>query len=353
MKILRLLLIFIPISIIAHFIGINPVIVFFLSALGIVPLAGLMGEATEEIAHFTGPKLGGFLNATFGNATELIISFFALKSGLFEVVKSSIAGSVIGNILLVLGASMLAGGLKHKNQKFNKKVIEVSSSMLLFAVIGLTIPAIFTHTVDKSLLNTRYEGLSIFVAVVMFIIYILSLVFSFFTHKDIYAVEQNECDEKEEECKKAWSLKKSILVLAVATVLIAIESELLVSGVEPLTKSLGLSEFFVGIIIIPIIGNAAEHSTAVTMAMKNKMDVAVEIALGSSLQIILFVAPILIFLSLLFIPMSIIFSPFELVALIVAVLIGNRVASDGESNWLEGVQLLAVYLIIAAAFFIV
>ncbi|MGL4875667.1 MAG: calcium/proton exchanger [Clostridium sp.] len=353
MKILRLLLIFIPVSIGAHFIGINPTIVFFLSALGIVPLAGLMGEATEGIAHFTGPKLGGFLNATFGNATELIISFFALKSGLFEVVKSSIAGSVIGNILLVLGASMLAGGLKHKNQKFNKKVIEVSSSMLLFAVIGLTIPAIFTHTVDQSLLNTRYEGLSIFVAIIMFIIYILSLVFSFFTHKDIYAVEATKCDKEEKECEKTWSMKKSILVLAVATILIAIESELLVSGVEPLTKSLGLSEFFVGIIIIPIIGNAAEHSTAVTMAMKNKMDVAVEIALGSSLQIILFVAPVLVFLSLLFTPMSIIFNPFELVALIVAVLIGNRVSSDGESNWLEGVQLLAVYLIIAAAFFIV
>lgn len=346
MKILKYLLIFIPISIIGEFMHLPPTVMFVLAALSIIPLAGLMGEATEEISFYTGPKIGGFLNATFGNATELIISFFALKAGLFEVVKASIAGSVIGNILLVLGASMLFGGLKHKNQTFNKKVIEVSSSMLLFAVIGLCIPAIFTHTIDPKLLNTRYEGLSIVVAIIMFAIYILSLVFSFFTHKDIYSIDH------EEEGSAKWSLKKSIIILAIATILIAIESEFLVSGVDSITATLGLSEFFVGIILIPIIGNAAEHSTAIVMAMKNKMDVSVEIAVGSSLQIILFVAPVLIFLSLLFTPMSIVFNQFELVSLIVSVLIVNRVASDGESNWLEGVQLLSVYLIIAAGFLI-
>ncbi|MCR1849038.1 calcium/proton exchanger [Paeniclostridium sordellii] len=346
MKILKYLLIFIPISIIGEFMHLPPTVMFVLADLSIIPLAGLMGEATEEISFYTGPKIGGFLNATFGNATELIISFFALKAGLFDVVKASIAGSVIGNILLVLGASMLFGGLKHKNQTFNKKVIEVSSSMLLFAVIGLCIPAIFTHTIDPKLLNTRYEGLSIVVAIIMFAIYILSLVFSFFTHKDIYSIEH------EEEVSAKWSLKKSIIILAIATILIAIESEFLVSGVDSITATLGLSEFFVGIILIPIIGNAAEHSTAIVMAMKNKMDVSVEIAVGSSLQIILFVAPVLIFLSLLFTPMSIVFNQFELVSLIVSVLIVNRVASDGESNWLEGVQLLSVYLIIAAGFFI-
>ncbi|WP_460422038.1 calcium/proton exchanger [Paraclostridium sordellii] len=346
MKILKYLLVFIPISIIGEFMHLPPTVMFVLAALSIIPLAGLMGEATEEISFYTGPKIGGFLNATFGNATELIISFFALKAGLFDVVKASIAGSVIGNILLVLGASMLFGGLKHKNQSFNKKVIEVSSSMLLFAVIGLCIPAIFTHTIDPKLLNTRYEGLSIVVAIIMFAIYILSLVFSFFTHKDIYSIEH------EEEGSAKWSLKKSIIILAIATILIAIESEFLVSGVDSITATLGLSEFFVGIILIPIIGNAAEHSTAIVMAMKNKMDVSVEIAVGSSLQIILFVAPVLIFLSLLFTPMSIVFNQFELVSLIVSVLIVNRVASDGESNWLEGVQLLSVYLIIAAGFFI-
>lgn len=346
MKILKYLLIFIPISIIGEFIHLQPTVMFVLAALSIIPLAGIMGEATEEISFYTGPKIGGFLNATFGNATELIISFFALKAGLFDVVKASIAGSVIGNILLVLGASMLFGGIKHKTQTFNKKVIEVSSSMLLFAVIGLCIPAIFTHTINPNLLNTRYEGLSVVVAVIMFTIYILSLVFSFYTHKDIYSVEH------EEEGSAKWSLKKAISILAIATVLIAIESEFLVSGVDAITDTLGLSEFFVGIILIPIIGNAAEHSTAIVMAMKNKMDVAVEIAVGSSLQIILFVAPVLIFLSLLFTPMSIVFNPFELVSLIVSVLIVNRVASDGESNWLEGVQLLSVYFIIAAGFFI-
>lgn len=347
MNILKYLLIFIPISFVGEFIHFPPTLMFVLAALSIIPLAGLMGEATEEISFYTGPKIGGFLNATFGNATELIISFFALKAGLFDVVKSSIAGSVIGNILLVLGASMLLGGIKHKNQTFNKKVIEVSSSMLLFAVIGLCIPAVFTHTIDPSLLNTKYEGLSVVVAIIMFAIYILSLVFSFFTHKDIYSI-----DHSDDEGSAKWTLKKSIIVLAVATIFIAIESEFLVSGIDSLTKTLGLSEFFVGIILIPIIGNAAEHSTAIVMAMKDKMDVAVEIAVGSSLQIILFVAPVLIFLSLLFTPMSIVFNPFELVSLIFAVLIVNRVASDGESNWLEGVQLLSVYFIIAAGFFI-
>lgn len=346
MKFLKYLLIFVPISFVAKFLNASGSIMFLLSCASIIPLAGLMGEGTEEISFYSGPKIGGFLNGTFGNATELIISFFALKQGLFDVVKSSIAGAVIGNVLLVIGASMLAGGLKYKTQKFNVKVNEVTSSMLLFAVIGLCIPALFTHTVDPSLLNTKYEGLSIFVAVVMIVIYILSLYFSFNTHKDIYT------NDKEEGTSK-WSLKKSITILIIATVLIAVESEFLVDGIESITTSLGWSEFFVGIILIPIIGNAAEHSTAVVMSLKDKMDVALEIALGSSLQIILFVAPILIFLSLLFTPMSIVFNEFEILALIASVLIANRVSHDGESNWLEGVQLLAVYLIIAAAFFIV
>jgi len=347
MKILRALLVFVPISIIGEYMHFSPTLMFVLSALAIVPLAGLMGEATEEISFYTGPRAGGFLNATFGNATELIIAFFAMRAGLFDVVKASIAGSVIGNVLLVLGASMLLGGMKYKSQCFNKKAIEVSASMLLFAVIGLAIPAIFTHTIAPNLLNTRYEGLSVIVAVIMFIIYLLSLFFSFFTHKDIYSVGH----EKESDPK--WSLKKSIIVLVVATILIGIQSEYFVGAVEPMTESVGLSELFVGIILVPIIGNAAEHSTALVMAAKNKMDIAVEIAIGSSLQIILFVTPVLIFLSLLFTPMSIVFNGFELIAMIAAVLIANRVASDGESNWLEGVQLLAVYLVIAVSFFFI
>ena len=347
MKILKFMLLFVPISFIGKFLNFSPTIMFILAALSIIPLAGIMGEGTEEISSYTGPKIGGFLNATFGNATELIISFFALKSGLFEVVKSSIAGSIIGNILLVLGASMFIGGLKHKTQNFNINVVETTSSMLLFSLIGLCVPAFFTHTINPNLLNTRYEGLSLVVAIVMFILYILSLIFSVFTHKDLYATTTGE-----EGHESKWSLKKSIIILVIATVIIAIESEFLVGGIEDITSKLGLSEFFVGIILIPIIGNAAEHSTAITMALKNKMDVAIEIALGSSLQIILFVAPVLIFLSLLFTPMSIIFNPFELVSLIASVIIANKVASDGQSNWLEGAQLMAVYFIIAAGFFI-
>ena len=346
MKILKYLLLFVPISLVLKFIGAPDTILFLVAALSIIPLAGLMGEGTEQISFYSGPKIGGFLNATFGNATELIISIFALRQGLFDVVKASIAGSVIGNILLVLGASLLCGGLKYKTQVFNKKGIEMTSSMLLFAVIGLCIPAIFTYTVNPDLLNTRYEGLSIIVAVIMFSIYILSLVFSFFTHKNLYI------NASDDGGTAKWSLNKSILVLAAATVLIAIESEFLVSGIEPLTESFGISEFFVGIILLPIIGNAAEHSTSVVMALKNKLDVTMEIALGSSLQIILFVAPLLIFISLLFKPMSIIFNVFELVALIASVIIANRVSSDGETNYLEGIQLLAVYVIIAASFFI-
>lgn len=346
MKFLKYLFLFIPISLWAEYVKINPIWIFIFSALSIIPLAALMGEATEEISIYSGPRIGGFLNATFGNATELIISFFALKAGLFDVVKASIAGSVIGNILLVLGASMLFGGLKYKIQKFNKNVVETSSSMLLFAAIGLSIPAIFTHTVNKELITAKYEWLSVAVAAAMFIIYLLGLYFSFYTHKDLYGSEHKENIEAK------WSLNKSILVLLLATVVIALESEFLVSSVEPMTETLGLSEFFVGIIIIPIIGNAAEHSTAVLMAIKNKMNVAVEIAIGSSLQIILFVAPILVFLSLIFKPMSIVFNEFELVSVIVSVFIVNRVANDGESNWLEGIQLIAVYIIIAISFLI-
>lgn len=347
MKFLRYFLIFVPISIVGEFTGFSQTWMFVLSALAIIPLAGLMGEATEEIAYYSGPRVGGFLNATFGNATELIIAFFALKEGLFEVVKASIAGSVIGNILLVLGVSMLAGGLKYKNQRFNPKALNVSSSMLLFGVIGLVIPAVFTFTIKPELLTTRYEGLSVVVAVIMIAIYIFSLVFSFYTHKDLYFVEPDE------DSKAKWSLRTAILVLVGATVFIGIESEFFVGAVEPMSETLGLSEFFIGIILVPIIGNAAEHSTAVLMAVKNRMDVAVEIAIGSSLQIILFVTPVLIFLSLLFSPMSIVFNAFELVAMIFAVLIANKVADDGESNWLEGVQLIAVYVIIAASFFVI
>lgn len=348
MKYLRYLLIFLPISIISNMIGAPAVVLFSTAALAIIPLAGVLGEATEEISVYSGPRIGGFLNATFGNATELIISIFALEAGLFDVVKASIAGSVIGNILLVLGMSMFLGGIKYKTQEFNGKLIEFSSSMLLFSVIGISIPAIFTHTINTATLNTsRYESLSLGVAVIMFVIYLLGIFFSFYTHKDLYGSEHDE------SITAKWGLKKSIIILFSVTILIAVESEILVSAVEPMSVSMHLSTFFVGIIIIPIIGNVAEHSTAILMAIKNKMDVAIEIAIGSSLQMILFIAPLLVFISCLSKPMSIIFNEFELVSMIASVLIANRVGNDGQSNWLEGIQLIAVYLIIAISFFII
>ena len=349
MKYLYALLIFVPITIAAKLMGASDVMLFAFSSLAIVPLAGVMGKSTDTIAVYCGQKIGGLLNATFGNATELIIAFVAMKEGLFDVVKASLAGSVIGNILLVLGLSMLVGGLKYKTQSFNKSSINMTSSMLLLAVLGLSIPAIFTHTLPESSLTTQVEGLNIIIAVLMLLVYVMQFVFSFVTHRYLY----EESVPAEEEETPSQSLPKAIALLVASTVCIAVLSEIFVGTIEPMAESAGLSKTFVGIILVPIIGNAAEHSSAIIMAMRNKMNAAVEIALGSSLQIILFVVPVLILLSLFFTPMSIVFTPFELVAVTAAVLIANRVASDGESNWLEGLQLVTVYVIIGAAFFFV
>ena len=349
MKFLYPLLIFFPVTIIGEFAGFSEPVLFVCSALAIIPLAGLMGKSTDVISCFCGQKIGGLLNATFGNATELIIAFVAMKAGMFDVVKASLAGSVIGNILLVLGLSMFAGGLKHKTQAFNKNSINITSSMLLLAVLGLSIPAIFTHTLPEESLTTQYEGLSLIVAILMLLVYIMQFVFSFVTHRQLYEETIMTDDEEKPEMK----LSVAIIMLVVATVCIAFMSEIFVGTVEPMAESAGLSKTFVGIILVPIIGNAAEHSSAVIMAVKNKMNAAVEIALGSSLQIILFVFPVLIILSLLFEPMSIVLTPFELVSVAASVLIADRVASDGESNWLEGLQLMVVYTIIGVAFFFV
>ena len=349
MKFLYPLLIFLPVTIIGEIAGFSDTILFICSSLAIVPLAGLMGKSTEAISVYCGQKIGGLLNATFGNATELIIAFVAMKEGMFDVVKASLAGSVIGNILLVLGMSMLVGGLKYKTQEFNRHSMNITASMLLFAVLGLAIPAIFTHALPESSLTTEYEGFSVVVALLMLLVYVMQFVFTFVTHKSLY----EEGVPAEEESHPQTKLSVSILVLVASTVCIAVLSEIFVGTIEPMAESAGLSTTFVGIILVPIIGNAAEHSSAIFMAYKNKMNAAVEIALGSSLQIILFVMPVLILLSLFFTPMSIIFTPFELVAVTASVLIANRVDADGESNWLEGLQLVSVYIMIGAAFFFV
>ena len=349
MKYLYILLVFLPITIIGERLGFSDPLLFLCSALAIVPLAGLMGKSTDVIACYCGQKIGGLLNATFGNATELIIAFVAMRAGMFDVVKASLVGSVIGNILLVLGMSMLAGGLKHRVQSFNIHSIDITSSMLLFAVLELSIPAIFTHTLPESSLTAQYEGLNIIIALLMLLVYAMQFVFSFVTHRYLY----EETVSASEEERPSMKLSRAIVLLIASTICIAVLSEIFVGTVEPMAESAGLSTTFVGIILVPIIGNAAEHSSAILMAMKDKMNAAVEIALGSSLQIILFVVPVLTLLSLLYTPMSIVFTPFELVALTASVLIANRVSADGQSNWLEGLQLVTVYVIIGAAFFFV
>ena len=349
MKYLYILLVFIPVTIIGKFTGFSDTLLFLCSALAIIPLAGVMGKSTDDIACFCGQKVGGLLNATFGNATELIIAFVAMKEGMFDVVKASLAGSVLGNILLVLGMSMFAGGLRYKIQKFNKNTISITASMLLLSVLGLSIPAIFMHTLPEESLTAQYEGLSIIVAVLMLLVYIMQFVFSFVTHRVLY--EDAVPAEGEEEHNA--NLPRAIAMLIASTICIAVISEIFVGTVEPMAESAGLSKTFVGIILVPLIGNAAEHSSAVIMALKDKMNAAIEIALGSSLQILLFVLPVLTLLSLLFTPMSIVFTPFELVSVASAVLIANLITSDGESNWLEGCHLVTVYIMLGAAFFFV
>jgi Ca2+:H+ antiporter len=344
MKYLNLLLAFIPLAIIAELLHVEPVVVFLLSALGIVPLAGVLGKATEELAVYAGSRVGGFLNATFGNAAELIITLVAVRAGLLEVVKASITGSILGNLLLVLGLSILLGGFKHGMQRFDRLAAGNSSAMLALAVIGLVVPAVFSHSID--LVNhDAVEWLSIGVAIVLIVLYLLSLVYSFGSgnHKEHGSpVPGDEILETTAE----WSKRKALIMLLGATLLVVLMSEILVGAIEESTKTLGLTEFFVGVIIVPIIGNVAEHLVAVQAAIKNKMDLAMEVAVGSSMQIALFVAPLLVFASLLLgHPMTLVFNQFELITL------GAAISLDGRSHWLEGAQLLAVYVIIALAFF--
>lgn len=347
MTYLRYLLLFIPLTIVGHYMEWNPSAMFFMSCLAIIPLAGYLGVSTEEIAAYTGPKMGGFLNATFGNSTELIIAFFALKAGLFDVVKASLAGSVLGNILFVLGFSIFLGGLKHKELHFDANLGKFTATMLLFAIIGLSIPAVFTYAIPDSEVSTKYEMFSTIVAVVLLSVYVLGLVYSFRNHADLYGVEHAE------DMTDRWSKKFAIFIMAVCTIFITLESEFLVNSIVPMTEALGIKKAFVGLILIPIVGNAAEHTTAVVMAIKNKMDIAIEIAVGSCLQIALFVAPLLVLVSLFYVPMSIVFMPIELVVFGASVAIATRIVSSGKTNWLEGLLLLGIYAIVAVGFFLI
>ncbi len=369
-KVLFSFFIFVPIAFIAEFAGFPPVLTFFLAALAVVPIAKVMGSATEALAHHAGPAIGGLLNATFGNAVELIISMIALSKGLTEVVKASITGSIIGNILFVLGLAMFMGGLPRKRQFFNRVGATASASQMTLAAIALIIPAVFTATLGSSLnpqgRNDLIENLSLIVSAILILCYAAQLLFFLRTHSDLTSGEEEEGEEtpyeqserqllREEETEEVatWSVRRALITLLVATVTVGFVSEILVGSIEPLTKELGWTELFVGVILVAIIGNAAEHLTAVTVAMKNKMTLSLNIAIGSSLQIAFFVAPVLVFFGF-FIghQLNLRFEEFELVAIVASILIVNLITSDGESNWFEGLQLLAAYLIIAVAFFL-
>lgn len=358
--ILSILLLFVPISIAAHVLEWGSAVVFITSALAIIPLAAWMGTATEEIAVVAGPTFGGLLNATFGNATELIIALIALNAGLVNVVKATLTGSIIGNLLLVMGLSMLLGGLRYKEQDFQPIVARVNASSMNLAVIAMLLPTAMDAT-TPGISETTLQGLSVAVAVVLILVYGLTLLFSMKTHSYLFDVgmaefggleDAGEAKPALEEPQHKVNLKLWVGVLLVVTLLVALESELLVDTLEEATSQLGLTALFTGVILLPIIGNAAEHATAVTVAMKNKMDLSVSVAVGSSLQIALFVAPVLVIAGwFLGQPMDLDFQPFELVAVAVAVLIANSISSDGKSNWLEGILLLAAYVVLGLAFY--
>jgi Ca2+:H+ antiporter len=355
--ILSVLLLFLPISIAAHFLEWGSAVVFITSCIAIIPLAAWMGTATEEIAVVAGPTLGGLLNATFGNATELIIALIALNAGLVDVVKATITGSIVGNLLLVMGFAMLLGGLRYKEQEFQPIVARVNASSMNLAVIAILLPT--AMNVSSEGINTAaVQQLSVAVAMVLILVYGLTLLFSMKTHSYLFEVgmagmeEMADSNLAQDQPEHKPNISLWVGVLLGVTLLVALESELLVDSLEEATSELGLSALFTGVILLPIIGNAAEHATAVTVAMKNKMDLSLTVAVGSSLQIALFVAPVLVLAGwLMGKPMDLDFNTFELVAVAVSVLIANSISSDGKSNWLEGTLLLAAYVVLALAFY--
>jgi len=350
--------VFIPIAVALELLHASPVLVFFAAAIGVIPCAAVMGEATEAIAAKTGPGIGGLLNVTFGNAPELIIAFFALLEGLQEVVKASIVGSIIGNILLVLGAAMLVGGIPREKQIFSQTAAHAQSAMLVLALAALIFPALFQLIhggglpgVGEERVNfgSDLETLSLGVAIVLLVSYAAGLYFSLKTHRAVF----NPYEEQEDETHH-WSMKRAAIFLAVSALLVGVMSEILVGSISDASKDIGLSEFFVGVFVVAIVGNAAEHWVAVLVAAKDKMDLAVNIAVGSSAQIALFVAPVLVLAS--FVvgpdPMALVFNGYELGALLFAVLIANLVTQEGESNWFEGVQLLSLYAVLGLVFYL-
>lgn len=334
----------VPAAIALEFLHGPPALIFLVSAVGILPLAALMGRSTEELAVRVGATLGGLMNATLGNAAEVIIAIFALRAGLVDLVKASLTGSIIGNLLLILGLSLLVGGLRYPRQRFNRRTAGMNAALLALAVVGLGAPAIFAFTHPDAEPATVHH-LSEIVAIALLITYLASLLFSLKTHSELFRGRGKHGEPE-------WSSGRAGAVLVGATTLVAWLSEILVGVTEATIADLGVSELFLGVIVIPIIGNAAEHGTAVLMAAKDKMDLAFSIAVGSSTQIALFVAPALVYLSLLLgHPLDLAFTAFEVTAVAMGTAVVTVISLDGESNWLEGVQLIAVYGILATAFY--
>ncbi len=343
----NILLVAVPASWILAYLGFSPTVVFVVSCLGVLPLAGYMGEATEQLAQRTGPTVGGVLNATFGNAAELIIAIAALRAGLIDLVKASIVGSILGNLLLILGLSLVAAGMRRPIFRFNRTAAGMSAAMMALAVVALVFPALY-HAVHPEASRLTELHLSEAVAVILAVVYVLSLVFSLKTHERLFAGEPHPV------VGGTWTMARAVGILVVATIGVAIQSEILVHAVEPMTASIGLSQFFVGLIVVPIIGNAAEHAAAVLVARKGQVDLALHIALGSSTQIALLVAPLLVLAGVLLGQgMNLVFTPFEIVAVGLSTVVVAILTLDGESHWFEGVQLLAVYgLVAVGAYFI-
>lgn len=338
---LQWLLVFVPISFISELVLHQPVLVFVSTCLAIVPLAGLIGTATDQLALRAGPRVGGLLNATFGNVTELIIGVLLVRAGEFAVVKASLVGSIIGNLVLVLGAAYLAGGLRFKEQRFSSQAAGIHAASLLLAVTGLVMPAIFVLTAVET--EAQVQVVSVSVAAILMVLYAAALLFTLVTHTHLFR-------SPETQDRPTWSPTHAVLVLFVAAVLVGIESEFLVDSLEPTVRSLNVSRIFVGLFVVAIIGNAAEHASAVFFALRNRMEIAIEIAFGSSTQIALLVAPLLVFVSLVVgRPMDFIFTPFEVAAVALATLIVSVISLDGRSNWLMGLQLLGVYAILVVS----
>jgi Ca2+:H+ antiporter len=350
-----LLVPFIPVAVVLDLVNASDGVIFVCSALGIIPTAALMGRATEELAARAGPGVGGLLNVTFGNAPELIIALFALGHGLHEVVKASLIGSILGNTLLVMGAAMFVGGLGRREQKFSPTAVSAQTTMLILAAAAMLMPAVFQLVHGGSLprvgaeivsFGSTLEILSAIVAGILIVTYLAGLVFSLKTHRDVFNPEY------EDEDAWGWSTRTSVTMLAIAGVAVGVMSEILVGSISAASHSLGLSEFFIGVIVVAIVGNAAEHWVAVLVARKDKMDLSVNIAIGSSAQVALFVTPVLV-LAGFFIgpaPLPLVFNGYELGALLLAVWIASYVSQEGRSTWFEGLQLLAVYAVMAVVF---